>query len=345
MTSLMHVKKYVLNLLEKGQLPSLSQVNSYIHSYIVEDDLIADLNQWYSRICSFRLFLEFDSFEEIIFDDYKTIVQTRPKQIKYELDLEQIDFQIILLTLCIKHHIEWNTSNPFKSFSICLDGRNFRVSLLHECLSPTHGSKIFLRTIGKESIGLEHFEIEPQKVRQIQNLVKTKKNILICGSTGSGKTSFMNACLKNINNKDHLVILEDTHEIKIGHNLTTRLIPPESSDIELRDMLVHSLRMTPDRIILGEMRSNEVETFILAMNTGHKGMMSTIHANCAVDSVERIAMLFCMYSKSEHIPYTQIKKMICNNIDYIIYLENKKLIDIIEVIGAEEQSVIYQKVA
>jgi Flp pilus assembly CpaF family ATPase len=100
--------------------------------------------------------------------------------------------------------------------------------------------------------------------------------------------------------------------------------------------------MSPDRLIVGEMRSNEVVPFMLAMNTGHKGLMSTIHANSGVDALLRIALLFSLYSENHEIDFSLITKLTCKNIDYVIHMENKIIKEICRVIGAEGETPFYE---
>ncbi len=110
----------------------------------------------------------------------------------------------------------------------------------------------------------------------------------------------------------------------------------------LIDYCSYSLRIRPDRIIIGEMRSKEVIPFILSMNSGHKGLISSIHANSAIDSLSRMAILFSLFSNSPHINYLIILKMICKNIDCIIHLENKKIREIVDIIGCNQENPIYE---
>ena len=94
--------------------------------------------------------------------------------------------------------------------------------------------------------------------------------------------------------------------------------------------------MSPDRLIVGEMRSTEVVPFMLAMNTGHKGLMSTIHANSCGDALSRIALLFSLYAENKEIDFALITKLACKNIDYVIHMENKKVKELARVLGSED---------
>ena len=88
-------------------------------------------------------------------------------------------------------------------------------------------------------------------------------------------------------------------------------------------------RMSPDRIVLGEIRSHEVVPFILSSNTGHRGMISTIHANSAVDATSRLSVLFSLFSQG-HIRYESIQRLVHKNIEYIIHVENKEIMELLK---------------
>ena len=101
------------------------------------------------------------------------------------------------------------------------------------------------------------------------------------------------------------------------------------------------MRMRPQRLILGELRGREVIPFLLAMNTGHRGLLSTLHANSAVDAIERVATLFSLYS-SQEIPYQHLLKMITQNIDAVIFLERGEIKEAISVLGQEKGHIFYE---
>ena len=101
--------------------------------------------------------------------------------------------------------------------------------------------------------------------------------------------------------------------------------------------------MSPDRLIVGEMRSTEVVPFLLAMNTGHKGLMSTIHASSAVDALSRISLLFSLFSESNDISFALVTKLVCKNVDYVIHMEHKKIVEICKVIGSDAETPFYER--
>ena len=133
-------------------------------------------------------------------------------------------------------------------------------------------------------------------VSMIQELTKSKKSFLIIGPTGSGKTSVLNSCLKEVGEYERCVILEDTNEISLPNELSVKLlarqeINSELKDYSLSDLVQQSLRMRPDRIIVGEMRGSEAKDFLMALSTGHGGGISTLHADNPKQALLRLEML------------------------------------------------------
>lgn len=125
--------------------------------------------------------------------------------------------------------------------------------------------------------------------------VKARKNILISGGTSSGKTTFLNALLREIPAHERLILIEDTPELQMTHANAVGLLSARSTlgeaDVTAEDLLIASLRMRPDRIILGEIRGNEAATFLRAVNTGHPGSISTIHADSPERAIDQLALL------------------------------------------------------
>jgi type IV secretion system protein VirB11 len=125
--------------------------------------------------------------------------------------------------------------------------------------------------------------------------VQSRLNILVSGGTSSGKTTFLNALLRAIPEKERLVLIEDTPELRLRHDNAVGLLAVRGGEGEARvsadDLLAASLRMRPDRIIVGELRGSEAFTFLRAVNTGHPGSMTTIHADSPQRAIEQLALL------------------------------------------------------
>jgi type IV secretion system protein VirB11 len=125
--------------------------------------------------------------------------------------------------------------------------------------------------------------------------VRACKNILISGGTSTGKTTFLNTLIAKVPSQERLILIEDTPELQLRHENAVGLVASRSAlseaDVTTDDLLSASLRMRPDRIIVGELRGNEAYTFLRAVNTGHPGSMTTIHADSPERAVEQIALL------------------------------------------------------
>jgi len=257
------------------------------------------------------------------------------KEVHLRVDKES--WQVWLEIIAIKHLQNWNCQNPFVSFRVELNGSPYRFSLLHYKATSSPFSKLIIRNLQTSSLPLNAFG---ETSLNLSELVSNKSNILICGATGSGKTSLLNSLLKATATEEHIVILEDTQELILPHKFCTRFLAQEHPSYNLEQFLTYSLRLSPDRIILGEMRSSEVVAYLLAMNTGHSGVMSTIHANSAVDGINRMAMMFNLYGKG--LNNSEVMNMITRNLDYIIFLQNKKIKEIIKPLGSDQGQPFYE---
>jgi type IV secretion system protein VirB11 len=125
--------------------------------------------------------------------------------------------------------------------------------------------------------------------------VRARKNILVSGGTSSGKTTFLNALIREIPLEERLILIEDTPELRLDHANAVGLLAARSAlgeaQVSADSLLAASLRMRPDRIIVGELRGPEAYTFLRAVNTGHPGSMTTVHADSAERAIEQIALL------------------------------------------------------
>ena len=125
--------------------------------------------------------------------------------------------------------------------------------------------------------------------------VKARRNILVSGGTSSGKTTFLNALIREIPSEERLILIEDTPELVVGQENVVGLLAARSAlgeaQVSANDLLGASLRMRPDRIILGELRGEEAFAFLRAVNTGHPGSMTTVHADSAERAIEQIVLL------------------------------------------------------
>ncbi|MFK3796695.1 MULTISPECIES: CpaF family protein [unclassified Pseudomonas] len=178
----------------------------------------------------------------------------------------------------------------------------------------------------------------------LENAVSKRCNVLISGGTGTGKTTMLNVLSQMIHTQQRLVTIEDVAELQLGHPHVVRLEtrPPNAEghgEVRASDLIRNALRMRPDRIILGEIRGVEVLDVLTAMNTGHDGSMSTVHANNAQDALLRLETLVGLTGRQ--IAEKTLRQMICAALDVIIQLtrmpDGRRCVsEVVEVVGTRD---------
>ncbi|HEX7674951.1 MAG TPA: ATPase, T2SS/T4P/T4SS family [Bdellovibrio sp.] len=174
----------------------------------------------------------------------------------------------------------------------------------------------------------------------LSQAVKAKMNIIVSGGTGSGKTSFLQALTFEIPSEERIVTIEDVTELKIQHKNWVQLLAVKNgpNPVSTRDCLVSSLRLRPDRILVGECRREETFDMLQAMNTGHEGSMTTVHSNSPQECLTRLENL--LYMANLDLPLKALRTQIANSINFIVQvkrLSNGQRIvsEIMEVSGME----------
>jgi pilus assembly protein CpaF len=167
--------------------------------------------------------------------------------------------------------------------------------------------------------------LERWLANQLETYVLTRKNILIAGATGSGKTSMLNVLGKFIPSDERVVLIEDTSEIHMGQDNLVRFEARQPQNglpaVTIRDLLKASLRHRPDRIILGEIRGGEAFDLLQLLNTGHSGSLSTVHATSARQGLARFTS--CVLQSGVDLPYRAIKTNIGDSVNVVVHLERR----------------------
>jgi len=194
---------------------------------------------------------------------------------------------------------------------------------------------------------LRNGTLTPYMARFLESAVKAKLNIIICGGTGSGKTSLLNVLSSFIESDERIITIEDAAELKLEQehviSLETRTNNYENnSEITIRDLVRNSLRMRPDRIIVGEVRGKEAFDMMQAMNTGHTGSMTTMHANTPIDALNRLETMILMAGME--IPISAVREYIENAIDIVVETERlndgrRKVTNISEIVGFKDDQI------
>ncbi len=237
---------------------------------------------------------------------------------------------------------EVNQANPI------VDTRLPDGSRVNVVLPPIsrNGAIVTIRKFSKTPMTIEQlikFGSITQDIAEIlEKLIRAKYNVFICGGTGSGKTTFLNALSNYIPKGERIITIEDSAELQITgvENLVSLETRNSNStgvgQISIRDLIKSSLRMRPERIIVGEVRGAEALDMLQAMNTGHDGSLSTGHANSTKDMLSRLETM--VLQGAEGLPLEAVRQQIASAIDVIIHLSrlrdhSRKTMEITEVIG------------
>ena len=231
-----------------------------------------------------------------------------------------------------------------------VDARLENGARVNVVLNPValNGPIVTIRRFPDQPITMEDLvrfgSVSEEVCEWLGSLVKAKYNIFISGGTGSGKTTFLNALSDYIPKEERIITIEDSAELQIRNlrnlvRMETRNENVEGCrEITIRDLIKTSLRMRPDRIIVGEVRGGEAFDMMQCLNTGHDGSMSTGHANSSRDMLSRLENMILM---GMEIPLTAIRQQIASGIDIIVHLgrlrdRTRKVLEIVEILGYEE---------
>src|SRR5450432_535964 len=218
------------------------------------------------------------------------------------------------------------------------------------------GPCLSIRRFGRDPLTaedlLQNNTFTPGMLELLRGCVKARLNILISGGTGAGKTTFLNVLSSYISNRERIVTVEDAAELQLHQEHVVRLeTRPANIEgkgaIQQRQLVINSLRMRPDRIIVGEVRGEEALDMLQAMNTGHDGSLTTIHANTPRDALARLETMVAMTSLN--IPDTAIRRQIASAIDVVVQVSRlsdgtRKVLNLAEITGMEGDVVSMQDI-
>jgi pilus assembly protein CpaF len=229
-----------------------------------------------------------------------------------------------------------------------------RVNAIIPPLSLT-GPLLTIRRFGRERLGVEDLvavgTLTPETADLLVGCVRARLNILISGGTGAGKTTLLNALSAAIPETERIITIEDAAELRLAQTHVLRLeCRPKNiegaGEVTIRDLVRNSLRMRPDRIVVGEVRGAEALDMLQALNTGHDGSLSTLHANSPRDTLARLETMVLMAGYD--LPVRAIRQQIASALDAVVHLErmhdgSRKVVSITEVQRMEGDVITLQE--
>jgi pilus assembly protein CpaF len=218
------------------------------------------------------------------------------------------------------------------------------------------GSLLSIRKFARVPIGMDRLveigSVPLQVAEVLKAIVAARRNVLISGGTGSGKTTLLNAMSAFIDGRERIVTIEDSAELQLQQTHIVRLEtrPPNiegKGEVGQRDLVKNALRMRPDRIIVGEVRAGEAFDMLQAMNTGHEGSMTTVHANTPRDALSRVEQMIGM--SGIDIPIRSSRAQIASALNVVIQVSRladgrRKLVSVSELTGMEGEVVTMQEI-
>ncbi len=319
------------------------------YGFVSVEERVSICEQVFSAIRGFGILdmiMKDDNITEVMINGPKNIfiekngrLQRLHKEFEDERRLEDVIQKIVGTA-----GREVNQANPI------VDTRLPNGSRVNVVLPPIslHGATMTIRKFSRTPMTVEQLlkykSITPEVAGVLELLVKAKYNIFICGGTGSGKTTFLNAVSNYIPHDERVITIEDSAELQITGidnlvSLETRNANASGSGtVTIRDLIKSSLRMRPERIVVGEVRGGEALDMLQAMNTGHDGSLSTGHANSTRDMLSRLETM--VLQGADGLPLEAIRQQIASALDIIIHLsrlrdKSRRTMEITEVCGYE----------
>ncbi len=218
------------------------------------------------------------------------------------------------------------------------------------------GASVSIRRFGSNPLKLEDLldykALTPEMVMLLEGCIKARLNMIICGGTGSGKTTLLNTLSSFIPNDQRIITIEDAAELQLQQDHVVRLEtrPPNiegNGAVTATDLVKNALRMRPERVIIGECRGGETLDMLQAMNTGHDGSLTTIHANNPRDGVARLETMVMMAGYD--LPIKAIRQQISSAVNLIIQANRlqggpRRVTHITEIVGMEQETVVMQDI-
>src|ERR1700757_3020403 len=291
---------------------------------------------------------------DILVNTYKRVYVER----KGMLEPTSVQFRDDVHLMSIIDRIVSAIGRRIDESSPMVDARLADGSRVNAIIPPlaVDGPCLSIRRFGRERLTADDLvnnrSLTQPMLDLLRGCVKARLNVLISGGTGAGKTTFLNVLSSHISNKERIVTVEDAAELQLNQEHVVRLEtrPPNiegKGQVAQRQLVINCLRMRPDRIIVGEVRGEEALDMLQAMNTGHDGSLTTIHANTPRDALGRLETMVAMANLN--IPESAIRRQIASAIDLVIQISRmsdgtRKVVSIAEITGMEGDIVTMQDI-
>lgn len=289
--------------------------------------------------------------ELIINKNDNVYVEKDGEMIRIDAKFSDEDIESFCQEIAHYNRKDFNSGNPI------LDGNlqdGSRINLIHkDYTNATHA--ITIRRYSKQIKNFDGspgiFGLNEQWMYFFKLLVRARANIIVAGGTGTGKTTFLNLLLQEIPARERIITIEDTRELNFNLpnvvRLEARPTVRDANGLSIRELLKNTLRMRPDRIILGESRGGEVFDLLQAMNTGHEGSMTSIHANSPGEALLRLENLYLL--SGYDLPLKALRYQISSAVNFIVQLKRDKdghrlVTQVTEVAGMEGDRILMQDI-
>lgn len=333
-----------------GSLPAQPRVGiSRLREHMTEE-LVREL----SNLGPINPLLEDDSINDILINGHKQVYIER----RGKLELTNIQFADDEAVFAVAEKIVKTINRRIDPSRPLVDARlldGSRVNIIAPPLA-VDGTTISIRKFAKKKITLdvmlEQQNVSAQLAEFLRICGKVRLNIVISGGTGSGKTTLLNAVSQSISHDERIVTIEDAAELQLQQphvvRLETKPITTSAStreEVSMRDLVKNALRMRPDRILVGEVRGPEAFDMMQAMNTGHEGSLTTVHANHPRDALSRLENMVAMANLN--IPHSSIRYQIASAVNLIVQISrmrdgHRRITQVCEIVGMEGDIITMQ---
>ena len=354
-----------LSLLDKMPREALrNEVRSIVGNFLAQEkrlltssqteQLIGDVLHELLGLGPLEPLLQDDSISDILINTYNTIFVER----RGRLEKTDVQFHDTRHLVRIINKIVAAVGRRIDESQPMVDARLADGSRVNAIIPPlaVDGPLVSIRKFASKAIHMARLvelgSITEEMAQVLRVMVKCRRNILISGGTGSGKTTLLNALSANIDSLERIITIEDSAELQLQQphvgRLETRPANIEGSgEVTQRELVRNALRMRPDRIIVGEVRTGEAFDMLQAMNTGHDGSMTTVHANTARDALSRVEQMIGMAGLE--ISARSIRQQIASAINVVIQVErmedgHRRVVSISEITGMEEDVITTQDI-